>query len=110
MLTGTVKMNGNTPILVCRIQDLSNLSWQVHFSHTRQKDNINVDWLPNFNLQQNSCDAIILKTPTRDLYAQKYWQISLVFIFHYALTLFAPKKIFNSSIISKKKKLLLFYL
>ncbi|PNX94399.1 nucleic acid binding protein [Trifolium pratense] len=34
MITGKVKINGNPPTLVRRIQELLKLNWQVHFNHT----------------------------------------------------------------------------
>ncbi|MCI28290.1 ribonuclease H protein, partial [Trifolium medium] len=35
MITRKIKINGNLPSLVRRIQELLKLNWQVHFNHTQ---------------------------------------------------------------------------
>ncbi|CAJ2651677.1 unnamed protein product [Trifolium pratense] len=56
MVTGRCKLNGKTPILVNRIQDLSNLQWHVMFKHTWREGNRCADWLASFSLNQSSYD------------------------------------------------------
>jgi ribonuclease HI len=41
--TGNVRINGKSPMLVCRIQDLLELNWQVQVKHTWREGNINAD-------------------------------------------------------------------
>ncbi|CAJ2667736.1 unnamed protein product [Trifolium pratense] len=67
MVTGRCKLNGKTPILVNRIQDLSNLQWHVMFKHTWREGNRCADWLASFSLNQSSYDVRILEDPPREL-------------------------------------------
>jgi ribonuclease HI len=67
MVTGRCKLNGNSPILVKRIQDLSNLQWHVIFQHTWREGNRCADWLASFSLNQSSYDVRILENPPREL-------------------------------------------
>ncbi|CAJ2649539.1 unnamed protein product [Trifolium pratense] len=67
MVTGRCKLNGKTPILVNRIQDLSNLQWHVMFKHTCREGNRCADWLASFSLNQSSYDVRILEDPPREL-------------------------------------------
>jgi len=43
MIIRKVKINGNSPTLIRRIQDLLKLNWQVHFNHTWREGNRNAD-------------------------------------------------------------------
>ncbi|GAU42748.1 hypothetical protein TSUD_77850 [Trifolium subterraneum] len=43
MITGKVKINGNPPTLVVRIQELLKLNWQVFFNHTWREGNRSAD-------------------------------------------------------------------
>ncbi|CAJ2630361.1 unnamed protein product [Trifolium pratense] len=67
MVTGRCKLNGKAPILVNRIQDLSNLQWHVMFKHTWREGNRCADWLASFSLNQSSYDVRILEDPPREL-------------------------------------------
>jgi ribonuclease HI len=67
MVTGSCKLNGNTPILVRRIQDLSKLQWHVIFMHTWREGNRCADWLASYSLNQSSYDVSILEVPPREL-------------------------------------------
>jgi ribonuclease HI len=54
MITGKVKVNGNPPILVRRIQQLLKFNWHVRFNHTWREENRSTDWLANFSFSLDS--------------------------------------------------------
>jgi hypothetical protein len=63
MITGKVKINGNPPILIRRIQELLKLNWQVHFNHTWREGNKSADWLANFSFSLDFFNTHIMETP-----------------------------------------------
>ncbi|GAU41583.1 hypothetical protein TSUD_271920 [Trifolium subterraneum] len=63
MIMGNVKINGKPPILVCRIQELLKLNWQVQFKHIWREGNRSADWLANFSFSLNSFQIHVMETP-----------------------------------------------
>ncbi|MCI40821.1 hypothetical protein A2U01_0062054, partial [Trifolium medium] len=47
MVTGRCNLNGDTPILIRRIQELINMDRQTQFQHTWREGNRSADWLVN---------------------------------------------------------------
>ena len=67
MITGKVKINGNPPTLVRRIQELFKLNWQVLFNHTWREGNRSAEWLANFSFSLNSFNTYVMETPHREV-------------------------------------------
>ncbi|GAU25598.1 hypothetical protein TSUD_260320 [Trifolium subterraneum] len=67
MITGKVKINGNPPTLVRRIQELLKLNWQVHFNHTWREGNRSVDWLANFSFSLDSFNIHVMENPPSEI-------------------------------------------
>jgi len=63
MITRKVKINGNPPTLIRRIQDLLKLNWQVHFNHTWREGNKSADWMANFSFSLDSFNIHVMETP-----------------------------------------------
>jgi ribonuclease HI len=67
MITGKVKINGNPPTLIHRIQDLLKLNWQVHFNHIWREGNRSADWLANFSFSLDSFNTHVMETPPSEI-------------------------------------------
>jgi ribonuclease HI len=76
MITGKVKINGNPPTLVRRIQELLKLNWQVLFNHTWREGNRSADWLANFSFSLNSFNTYVMETPHREVSSLLFDDIS----------------------------------
>ncbi|CAJ2642253.1 unnamed protein product [Trifolium pratense] len=76
MVTGRCNLNGATPIMIRRIQELINMNWQTQFQHTWREGNRSADWLANHSLMQDSFDFITLETPPIDLQNSLFADIS----------------------------------
>jgi hypothetical protein len=67
MITGKVKINGNPHTLVCRIQELLKLNWQVLSNRTWRERNRSADWLANFSFSLDSFNTYVMETPHREV-------------------------------------------
>jgi ribonuclease HI len=76
MITGKVKINGNPPTLVRRIQELLKLNWQVLFNHTWREGNRSADWLANFSFSLDSFNTYVMETPHREVSSLLFDDIS----------------------------------
>ncbi|PNX87060.1 hypothetical protein L195_g043145 [Trifolium pratense] len=69
-------LNGATPILIRRIQELISRNWQIQFKHTRREGNLSGDWLVNHSFTHNPFDVMMLETPPRELQSILFDDIS----------------------------------
>jgi hypothetical protein len=60
MVTNNCKINGATPVLILRIQDLINLPWHVQINHTLCEGNKCANWLASYSLTKDFFLSIVL--------------------------------------------------
>jgi ribonuclease HI len=76
MVTNNWKINGVTPVLICRIRDMINLPWHVQINHTLREGNRCADWLASYSLTKDSFVSIVLEVPPRELQSILFDDIS----------------------------------
>ena len=76
MITNNCKMNGTTPVLIRRIQNILNRNWRIQVHHTLREGSRSADWLGNFSLTMDSWNFTILETPPSELNSLLFDDIS----------------------------------
>lgn len=76
MITGKMNINGNPTTLICRIQVLLKLNWQVLFNHTWREGNRSAVWLANLSFSMDSFNIHVMDTPPSEVSSLLFYDIS----------------------------------